>query len=275
VVPCELSLGLFPRRSAENVLERVFAKLSHRARSIKVAARVDIHVLGQQLVARCGGQHLDCGHKREVRDGAVSCREHNHVGPAGDLPCDAFEVVARAVHERVPAPCCQQCEVTSARRGAHVPAACVQKCASACVMLCESDASCVCVTLDTIGAQQQKERKRKKRKQEKENLQPWHSLTRQCCPRCSVTLQQCPSTQTFPKIANTQKCRGTHERTHACGTNSSPSATSEVFAVLEHVIKPHVRRFFHRSPGRLEGDVVQASVQVATRRVAFRAEQIK
>src|SRR5687767_8808915 len=88
------------RGDFHRVVEGFHAELLHR-RAVEVAPGIYVHVLRQQVPAPGGGDELDGRHERKIRDGAVTGREEDQVATRSDLAGDAFEIVARAVHEVV------------------------------------------------------------------------------------------------------------------------------------------------------------------------------
>ena len=92
------AVRFFPRRRLHQQVERILRKRGHRL-AVEVTAGVDVHLVDQQLVPSRGRRHLERGDKRKVGDRAVPRDEEDQVAPGRHLPGDAFEVVARAVHE--------------------------------------------------------------------------------------------------------------------------------------------------------------------------------
>ena len=93
------ALGLLAGGGGDQGLKRIGCDGLHRL-AVEIAAGVDVHFVDQQLVPARGRRDLQRGHERKVGDRAVAGDEEDQVAARADLAGDAFEVVARAVHER-------------------------------------------------------------------------------------------------------------------------------------------------------------------------------
>ena len=95
-----LADGALSRGHTNREIERFGAQLVH-GHAVQIGAGVDVHVTGKQLVAARCGHNLDRGHKGEIGDGAVAGDEVDEVRTGSDLPGDALQIVAGAVHKVV------------------------------------------------------------------------------------------------------------------------------------------------------------------------------